>query len=128
MSQQSGDDGRRLVPMGEIQRLEMCPDVKHMGAFDPDNLTAAEILKIITIALAKASGADPLLRLKAEVVFNEQFSRGQERGRTEGFRDGYSRGYEEGMEEGRREALDQLARDEAERATVRAAASARRTA
>jgi len=126
MNQNDANRSDRLISTADIPRLEMCPDLKHMGAFDPDNLTAAEVLKIITIALAKTKGADPLMGLKAEVVFNEQFARGMERGKEQGLRDGYNRGYNEGLEEGRREALDERAREEAERATLKAAALARR--
>ncbi len=113
--------------MRDIPQLEMCPDLKRMGEFDPDNLTAAEVLKVITLALAKTRGADPLMRMKAEVVMNEQFSRGRERGLEEGRRDGYHKGYREGLEDGKREALDARAQEEAERVTLKAAARARRS-
>ncbi len=117
----------RLIPSSQIRQLEMCPDLKYMGEFDPDNLTAAEVLKIITIALGKTRGADMLMRLKAEVVMNEQFSRGHERGLKEGREIGYRLGYSEGVDDGKREALDTRALEEAERATIKAAARARRT-
>lgn len=116
------------ITCGEIPQLEMCPDLKHMGGFDPDNLTAAEVLKVITLALAKTKDADFLARLKAETVMNEQYSRGAAFGREQGFRDGYHKGYLEGVEDGRREALDRLAREEAEAATLKANALARRRA
>lgn len=124
----SNSDRNKWVKSNELPVLEMCPDLKHMGEFDPDNLTAAEVLKVITLALAKARGADPLARLKAESVMNEQYSRGCERGEAIGRRIGYNLGYNEGPEDGRREALDELAREEAEQATVKASARARRTA
>lgn len=118
--------GDRMIPASEIRQLDMCPDLKHMGEFDPDNLTAAEVLKVITLALAKTRGADVLARMKAEVVMNEQFSRGYDRGFKEGKDGGYRLGYSEGLEDGKREALDTRAREEAERATIKAAARARR--
>jgi flagellar biosynthesis/type III secretory pathway protein FliH len=122
-----GSDG--LFPMANIRRLEMCPDVKHMAKeFDPDNLTAAEVLKIITLALANTKGADGLARMKAEVVMNEQYHRGATFGREQGERRGYENGYREGLEDGKREALDKLASEEADRATLKAAALARRSA
>ncbi|MDA8107560.1 MAG: hypothetical protein M0015_02895 [Betaproteobacteria bacterium] len=108
--------------------LDMCPDLKHMGTFDPDNLTAAEVLKIITIALANACNADPLARLKAESVMNEQYSRGAEYGRKQGFDNGYRRGYLEGLDDGRKEVLDKTSAEEAERAILKTAARARRCA
>ena len=117
----------RMIPMRDIRQLEMCPDLKFMGAFDPDNLTAAEVLKVITLALAKTRGADVFMRAKAEVIRNEQFSRGMERGINEGRIAGYSAGYTEGLEDGKREALDTRAQEEAERATLKAAASARKS-
>ena len=117
----------KWVRFADIPRLEMCPDLKHMGEFDPDNLTAAEVLKIITLALAKTRDADPLMRLRAETVYNEQFSRGMERGIKQGRSDGYRLGYAEGIEDGKREALDKRAQEEAERVTLKAAARARRS-
>jgi len=120
-------NGDGMIPMGDIRQLEMCPDLKHMGEFDPDNLTAAEVLKVITLALAKTRDADVLMRLKAEVVMNEQFSRGYERGLKEGKDRGYQLGYSEGLEDGKREALDTRAQEEAERATLKAAARARKS-
>jgi len=120
-----GSDG--LVPLVNIPLLEMCPDVKHMAKeFDPDNLTAAEVLKVITLALAKTKGADFLAKMKAEVVMNEQYHRGATFGREEGERRGYGKGYLDGLEDGKREALDRLAKEEAERATLKASALARR--
>lgn len=116
---------RELVP--SIPRIEQFPDLKNMGEFDPDNLTAAEVLKVITIALAKTRDgrADSLVQFKAQVVMEEQFARGRRRGLEEGRRDGYGLGYSEGLEDGRLEALDKMARGEAERATLKAAAHAR---
>lgn len=122
------NDRNEWVKSNELPVLEMCPDLKHMGEFDPDNLTAAEVLKVITLALAQARGADPLARLKAETVMNEQYSRGHDRGEAIGRRIGYGIGYNEGVEDGRREALDRLAREEAESATLKARATARRAA
>ena len=118
--------GDRMIPSSDLRQLDMCPDLKHMGEFDPDNLNAAEVLKVITLALAKTRGADVLARMKAEVVMNEQFSRGYDRGLKEGKDRGYHLGYSEGLEDGKREALDTRAQEEAERATIKAAARARR--
>jgi flagellar biosynthesis/type III secretory pathway protein FliH len=107
----------------------MCPDLKHLPAeFDPDNLTAAEVLKVLTIALAATRGADPLSRLKAQHVMDEAYSRGRRAGLEEGRRIGFNLGYAEGLEDGAREARDKIAREEAERATLKAAARARRAA
>lgn len=125
MSNQANHDGDEFV---RLPVLEMCPDLKHMGDFDPDNMTAAEVLKVITIALAKTKGADFLARLKAEAVFNEQYSRGHTRGLEQGERWGFDKGYREGLEDGKREALDRIAKEEAEAATLKARARARRIA
>ena len=124
------DHNQPNLPQGlvSIPVLEMCPDLKFMGAFDPDNLTAAEVLKVITLALARTKGADPLARLKAESVMNEQYSRGADFGRKQGFDNGYRRGYLEGLDDGKKEALDKLAIEEAEQATLKARARARRAA
>lgn len=97
-----------------------------MRQSDPDNLTAAEMLKVITLALAQTRGADPLIRLKAEALMNEDFARGMQRGFKKGSSDGYHMGYREGREEGKREALDTRAMEEAERVAVKAAARARK--
>jgi hypothetical protein len=114
-------------PLHAIQPLEQFPDLAHMAReFDPDNLTAAEVLKVLTMMLAKTRGADGLAKLRAQVVMEEQYARGFRSGRDDGERVGYQRGYLEGLEEGRKEALESAAREEAERAMVRAAASARR--
>ena len=122
MNEQNGKGGIRLA---DLPRLEMCPDLKHMGEFDPDNLTAAEVLKVITLALAKTRGADVLMRMKAEVVMNEQFARGRGRGLKEGYERGYWNGYHDGLSDGKKEAVDTRAQEEAERATIKAAARAR---
>lgn len=118
-----------LIPMGSIPRLEQFPDLKHLPkTFDPDHLTAVEVLKIITLALAQTKGADVFMRLRAQAVMEEQFARGCKAGRDEGRREGYGAGYAEGLEEGKREALDKKSAEEAESAMLRAAARARREA
>ncbi|SRR6266581_7904693 len=104
----------KLIPMGGT------------GSFDLDHLTADDVLKIITLALAKTRHVDGLTVLKAEAVMARQFTRGFTQGRADGHRDGYEDGYSEGLEEGKREALDERAHEEAERVTVRAKAQARR--
>ena len=122
------NDSNRFIAASEIPQLEMCPDLRHLPpAFDLSKLTTAEVLKVITLALATAADADPLARLKAETVMNEQYSRGAAFGREQGERTGYGRGYQEGLEDGKREALDALAAEEAESATLKAAARARRS-
>lgn len=112
-----------------IRVLEQFPDLRTLPPlFDPDNLSAGEVLKIITLALAKTRGADGIARLRAEAVFEEQWARGRQYGLQEGERRGHDKGYFQGVEDGRAEALDKLSREEAERATVKASARARRTA
>lgn len=126
MIEQSKERGGDVV---RIPVLEMCPDLRHLPAdFDPDNLTAVEVLKVITLALACTRGADPLAKLKAETVMNEQYARGRRRGLEDGERLGFDNGYREGLEDGARESRDRIAIEEAERATLKARASARRSA
>jgi hypothetical protein len=120
------DRDKLLLPFGSIPRLEQFPDLKNVGEFDPDNLTAKDVLKVMTLVLAKTrDGADSLI-FNAQFVMEEQFARGRRRGLEEGRRDGYESGYREGLEDGRREALGAIAQEEAERATLKAAAHARR--
>jgi flagellar biosynthesis/type III secretory pathway protein FliH len=115
-----------MLPMANIKVLEQFPELKKLPQFDPENLTASDVLKIITIALAKTAGADPLAGLRAQAVMEEQYARGNRDGYARGRRDGYQAAYLEGLEDGRKEALDKSAQEEAERVSIKAAARAKR--
>lgn len=102
----------------------MQPD---QAVVNPTEATPAQVLAALALALAKIFPAEPSLLFTAQARMESQFADGVRRGREEGFRDGYGAGYAEGHDDGRREVLDARAAEEAERASLKASALARRS-
>lgn len=102
--------------------------VQPAGSADvhPAQLNLHDVLKALTVALAKLPGADGLLIGKAHVALESKHGEGFRKGKEAGFREGFDQGYNDGLEDGKREALAHEAAEEAERATLKASAKARR--
>lgn len=94
----------------------------------PPELNLRSILETLEVAFHKLPGADVDMLARAQARLHEQYAAGFRRGQELGIHDGYRNGYDEGFEDGRREALDDQAKEQAEVATLKAAARARRGA
>jgi len=91
----------------------------------PPEPTLHDVLAAVTLSLAKLPGADGPMILRAQAALEAKYAAGFRRGQEVGRQDGYTLGYQEGLADGRGEALDERSREEAARATLKAAARAR---
>lgn len=110
------------MPSNSSPATNQQPDLEVL----PPHPTYSSLLEALELALHKLPGADQGMLIRAQARLHTQYAEGFKRGQELGIRDGYRKGYDEGYEEGRREALDERAREQAEAATFRASAKARR--